>query len=135
MNSGVLMSDTANKTACIGRPKGSRNKNKLALQEKCLELGIDTFEIMALFAAGDWKALGYEGPTINKLGNGNVIIEELTISPDLRFKAAKEVTAYLHAKKRDQHEADKARRNRAVFAIGHIEDDTNIIKDNNGQSE
>lgn len=69
-----------------GRQKGTPNKKAITLLEKTLELGIDPFEILLLFAAGDWKRLKYD--------------QETLIEPSIRVQAAGKACEYLHAKRK-----------------------------------
>jgi hypothetical protein len=83
-----------------GRAKGTPNKSALPLMEKAKELGCDPFEILCLFALGDWKALGYkEGHTFTPTQKGEVI-ERPLITPELRSKAASEAAQYLYPKRK-----------------------------------
>lgn len=83
-----------------GRQKGRPNQKSLPLIEKAQELGIDPFEVLLLFAAGDWKRLGYESETFTKYGAGGVENELFTIQPSVRAKAAAEASEYLHPKRK-----------------------------------
>lgn len=78
------------KTPGSGRKKGSINKKSVLLIEKAQGLGIDPFEILLYFAAGDWKALGYAK---EKTDSGQYLIE-----PSVRMKAAGEACQYIHPK-------------------------------------
>lgn len=76
-----------------GRKKGQPNKDRFNLAERAKELGVDPFEILLRFAAGDWKSLGYafaEDPQSGKH----------TIDPSVRSKAASEACQYLYPKKK-----------------------------------
>lgn len=88
-----------------GRAVGSINKNRQALHDKAKELGVDPFEILLLFAKGDHERLGLKEYTYKTFGENTV--EELTISPELRQKSAKDACEYLHAKlKSVEHSID-----------------------------
>jgi len=84
-----------------GRKKGTPNKSTSYLQERCEALGVDPFEILIRFAAGDWKGLGYESSErcagVSK--DGQPWYED-TISPEVRQKAAKEACEYLYPKRK-----------------------------------
>lgn len=82
-----------------GRSKGTPNKDKATLAEKAKELGVDPFEVMLLFAKGDWKALGYEKEFIEKMGK-DCVNYEYVIDPAVRAKMASEASQYLHAKRK-----------------------------------
>jgi hypothetical protein len=79
-----------------GREKGSMNKNRQVLHDKARDLGVDTFEILLLFAKGDYAALGYEQHQIKTYGENTSY--ELTISPELRAKCAEKAMEYLYPK-------------------------------------
>lgn len=81
-----------------GRPKGSVNKKTQELFDKASELGVDPFHILLLFAKGDHEALGYEKYQFKRFGEN--VVEELTISPDLRAKCAEKACEYLYSKRR-----------------------------------
>lgn len=66
-----------------GRQKGTPNKKTVALQEIAARLDVDPFEIVLLFAKGDFITLG---------------IGEVT--PEQRLKAAIEASSYLHPKRK-----------------------------------
>jgi hypothetical protein len=88
-----------------GREKGSVNKNRQALFDKARELGVDPFSILLLFAKGDFEALGYKEYQYKTFGENTV--EELTISPELRQKSAKDACEYLYPKlKSVEHSVD-----------------------------
>lgn len=79
-----------------GRKKGSIAKNRKELIEKAEALGIDVFETLLLFAAGDWKRLGYDSPhhvTGKTLKGEEIVVER--ISPELRQKSANDAAKYI----------------------------------------
>ena len=83
-----------------GRPHGAYNKHRMDAQAKAEELGIDPFEILLLFAANKWQALGYESPSKTMhTAEGNEY-DVPVISPELRVNAAKDATNYILAKKK-----------------------------------
>lgn len=82
-----------------GRKKGVKNKSVVPLQEKVKELGIDPFEILLLFAAGEWKKLNYKNEiSIKYNGKGEVIGEDYIIDPSVRARAASEACQYIYPK-------------------------------------
>lgn len=91
------------RTPGSGRKKGTLNKSTQTLEEKCKALGCDPFEILVRFAMGDWKGLGY-GAMYRVIGmtrgDNPEPIEELTIEPGLRQKAAAEAAKYLHPQRK-----------------------------------
>lgn len=83
-----------------GRPKGSKNYLTRRVEEIASRIGVDPFEILCLFAKGDWEKLGYDtGRTVTIDQNGNKF-EELLIKPELRMSAAKEASKYLYSQKK-----------------------------------
>ncbi len=78
-----------------GRKKGTPNKSSLPLKEKAEKLGIDPYEVLLLFASGDWKKLGYDAEKVIKYSK-DCQNEEFTIQPAVRAKAAGEACKYLY---------------------------------------
>lgn len=83
-----------------GRKKGTPNKDSLPLEQKAKELGIDPFEILLRFAAGDWEGLGYDNECYISENAGGSTKIGYTIPPELRSKAAAEASQYLYPKKK-----------------------------------
>jgi hypothetical protein len=83
-----------------GRTKGTANKPTLQLAEKAKELGCDPFEILCLFALGDWKRLGYKDEYTFAPTQKGEVVEKLVISPDIRQKAASDACGYLYPKRK-----------------------------------
>ncbi len=77
-----------------GRKKGVKNKDSIPAQELADKLGVDPFEILLLFAKGDWAALGYKDE-FDFIPGPNGPIEKRIIAPELRQKAAKDSATYL----------------------------------------
>lgn len=76
-----------------GRKPGTPNKDKTVLREKAKALGIDPFETLLYFAAGDELKLGYKDKAMrNKDGE----LEVISISPELRKAAARDACKYLY---------------------------------------
>jgi len=80
----------------VGRPY---SVDKITCHEKAKAMGVDPFEILLLFAKGDWKTLGYESERVLKSSNGGETYE-WTIEPNVRMKACSEVCHYLYSKRR-----------------------------------
>jgi hypothetical protein len=72
------------KTPGSGRKKGSKNKNSVPCRDLADHLGINPFEVLLLFAAGQYGALGIKKP----------------LDPALRAKAAADATKMIHAQPR-----------------------------------
>jgi hypothetical protein len=78
-----------------GRVKGSANKSTQEARDIAERLGCKPFEVLCLFAMGDFERLGYKEYTIKVIGENAV--DELTISPELRQKSARDACKYLHS--------------------------------------
>lgn len=78
-----------------GRPKGSRNKRTYDAFAKAEELGADPFEVMLMFATGNWEGLGYDKPTKTMYTAEGSPYEVDIITPEIRLSAAKDATKYL----------------------------------------
>jgi hypothetical protein len=83
-----------------GRKKGTPNKDKIELLAKAQELGVDPFEVLLLFAKGDWKALGYDSEKYVASESDHGSIYKWTIEPSVRAKCASEACQYLYAKRK-----------------------------------
>lgn len=83
-----------------GRKKGIPNKPKRIMEERAQALGCDPFEILLLFAKGDWEALGYDSKERVASITDNGVIMEYTISPQLRQKSAKDAADFIYPKLR-----------------------------------
>lgn len=83
-----------------GRPKGSKNFLNLRVEETVARLKIDPFEILCLFAKGDWKRLGYEKETRTAFTGAGIEFEEPIITPENRLSAAKEAAKYVYSQRR-----------------------------------
>lgn len=83
-----------------GRPKGARNLVNRTVEETVRKLGLDPFEIVCLFAMGDWKTLGFEKEKETKFTPQGLEVEEYTIKPELRAAMAKEACKYIYSQKK-----------------------------------
>lgn len=86
----------------IGRPPGSPNRRTEELFHLAEKHDCNPFEILILFAKGDFKSLGYEEFQKKIVGKGESaeMVEELTISPELRQKSARDAAEYLYPKRK-----------------------------------
>ncbi len=93
----------------MARPKGSMNKRTAEADDICRRMKIDPFEILVLFAKGDWKALGYDSEKQQHFGKDGSISETYTITPETRMAAASKATPYVYATKKtpEQDQSDK----------------------------
>ena len=89
-----------------GRPKGVKNHRTALVEMMAAKYEVDPFQILLMFAHGDWKGLGYDSETYVMENATGATKIGYTISPEMRLHAAKEATAYLHAKKKEQIEED-----------------------------
>ncbi len=87
------------KTPGSGRKKGTPNKKTSDLEARCVELGVSPWDFLLHCIAGNWKALGYEGPTVN-IYSGNAVNVEDTIPIAIRAKCAATACEYLYAKRK-----------------------------------
>jgi hypothetical protein len=94
-NKGLQKGQTNNPN---GRPKGVPNKRTQDLIEIAEKLECNPFEILLLFAKGDYEKLGYEKWHYKQIGEN--VVEELSISPELRQKSAKDACEYLFPKRK-----------------------------------
>jgi len=85
------------KVAGSGRKKGTINKKSQALADRAAELGIDPFEILLFYAAGDYEKLGCSEFVVKTSPDGSTWEEE-AIPHQLRQKSAKDVAEYIHPK-------------------------------------
>lgn len=85
-----------------GRPKGSKNQNRLIVEIIANKYKQHPFEILMNFATGDWQALGYDNETyvLENAAGGTKI--GYTISPEMRLAATKEACQYLVAKRKEE---------------------------------
>jgi hypothetical protein len=90
----------------MGRTKGSLNKRTFQLKEHIKSLGCDPLEVLVYFAKGDWKALGYESPTVTKVTQDGTLVQVERITTDNRIAAAKEAAQYIYAKLRSIEVSD-----------------------------
>lgn len=74
-----------------GRKKGTPNKQAEELRDIADRLGVNPFEVLLLFAKGDWKALGYKK---------RKYAPDPEIHPSIRARAAAEANQYLHPKRK-----------------------------------
>lgn len=81
-----------------GRKKGTPNKSSLQVKEIAEKLNFSPFEVMALFAMGDWKSLGYDEEQYSEFDkNGGIILKD-RITPQMRLDAAKAAAPFIHPK-------------------------------------
>lgn len=84
-----------------GRKKGTPNKLKQRARDLADEMGVDPLRILLLFAAEDWKALGYPDreKVVNVTDTGEKIYDYV-ISPSMRVSSAKEAAQYIFPKRK-----------------------------------
>jgi len=82
------------------RPKGIPNKSTALLEQKAKELGVDPFDILLRFAAGDWQGLGYDNECYVMENAAGATKIGYTITPEMRLKAASEACQYILPKRK-----------------------------------
>jgi hypothetical protein len=83
-----------------GRSKGTPNKKTTNAQEIADRLGVDPFEVLLRFAAGDWKKLGYTKEKRLVSSNQYASIYEDNITPSIRASAAAQACKYLYPQRK-----------------------------------
>lgn len=83
-----------------GRPLGAKGSITRKVELTAERLGVDPFEVLCLFAKGDWAALGYPAETKTSFTSAGIEFDEYLISPENRLSAAKEAAKYLYSQKR-----------------------------------
>lgn len=80
--------------------KGIPNKDIGYIIDLCEKLKCDPVEILCHVANGDWKALGYKSPMVEKVGLGGKIIDEDRIQLDHRIDSAKKLMDFIYPKRK-----------------------------------
>lgn len=83
-----------------GRPKDSKNKDPLALEERAIARGVDVFEIALDFASANYKALGYENECYFTEKLDGAVKMGYVISPEMRLKAVETLLKYIYPQKK-----------------------------------
>lgn len=83
-----------------GRVKGTPNKKTQELHDIAAQVGVCPFEVLCLFAAEDWKGLGWTSATVTRVLKDGGTIEVERISPETRLNAAKEAAKYLYPQRK-----------------------------------
>jgi len=85
-----------------GRIAGTPNKRNQHIADLAEELDCDPARILMFFAKGDYASLGYEEFQSRIVGKGDnaLLVDELTISPELRKASASDLMPYLHGKRK-----------------------------------
>lgn len=83
-----------------GKPKGAKNKSTQLVEETAARLGLDPFEILCLFAKGDWKALGYDAEMYFVEKAEGAVTGHYVVTSEMRLKAAQEACKYLYSTKK-----------------------------------
>lgn len=110
-----------------GRAKGTPNAKTMDLMAKAKELGCDPFEILCLFALGDWKRLGYKDEYTYAPTQKGELVEKFVITPETRQKAASDACQYLYPKRKAiEHSGEVTQKIEEKLSPQEIE---NILKD------
>jgi len=108
-----------NGTVSGGRPRGARNKDTLEAEALAQKLGIDPFEVLLRFAAGDWKGLGYKEEMRAVAHSEEGTVYDYTIPTPVRAKCAEKATEFLRPKlKSIEFTGDAA--NAAAFTLSQM---------------
>lgn len=83
-----------------GRQKGTPNKRTKLVEETAARLGVDPFEVLCLFAMGNWEKLGYEAEMFFMEKPDGAVKAGYVITPEMRLKAAQEACKYLFSQKK-----------------------------------
>lgn len=83
-----------------GRQKGTVNKSNEIVEDIAREMGFNPFKVLMLFAAGDWKSLGYDAECYFSEKADGAVKMGYVISPETRMKAASDATKYLYSQKK-----------------------------------
>lgn len=94
----VMTKVEKNSTRKGGRAVGTPNKRTSDLLDIANRLDCNPFEVLILFAKGDYAALGYEEK--ERIVTKDSIVEKYTITPELRQRSAKDACEYLHPKRK-----------------------------------
>jgi tellurite resistance protein len=78
-----------------GRPFGAKQKPKKCVAEICEALGFNPFELLANVGKGDFKAIGYDSKTVDKVTKDGSVISEERITLDQRLKAAAQLAPHV----------------------------------------
>jgi hypothetical protein len=83
----------------MGRPKGSKNIRSFNAEEIAKRMDVCPLEFLLTIVKGDWKALGFDGPTKISYTGAGIEFEELNVPLCERNKAAAKACNYLFAAK------------------------------------
>lgn len=83
-----------------GRKKGTPNKKSISLIEKAEDYGVDPFEILLMYAKGDWQGLGYDDRSETRYSKSGEPYYVMNITTEHRLRAASEACQYLHPKRK-----------------------------------
>jgi hypothetical protein len=83
-----------------GRTRGTPNHQTKTLIERAEALGVDPFENLLRFAAGDWKGLGFKKPTRIMFTKAGDAVEIDVITPEMRLMASEKASTYLYPKRK-----------------------------------
>lgn len=81
-----------------GNPKGNKIKRSKEAEEVAERLGVNPFELLLLYAKGDFETLGLPQYTTVSVTKDGEPIDKLTIGAELRQKSAKDACDYLFPK-------------------------------------
>lgn len=76
--------------------KPKRNRQMFDIYHLCEKMDINVFKILLHYAAGDWKALGYDSEVMHSENESGETKLVYTIKPELRLHAAATAAKYLY---------------------------------------
>lgn len=83
----------------MARTKGSKNRRTRLIEEIASNFELDPFEVLLMVTNGDWKGLGFDGPSKISYSQAGIEFEEPNIKLSERVQAAKEASKYLYSQK------------------------------------
>lgn len=84
----------------MARPRGSKSRRTLELDAHVDQSKLPLLDAYLAVLNGDWEALGYTEPTVNKWLPSGIEVVEDRITLDHRMSAMKELMKYRYAQKR-----------------------------------
>lgn len=100
-----------------GRPKGTKNERTILVEHLASQFKLDPFQILLMFANGDWQGLGYDSEVYVMENASGATKIGYTISPEMRLVAAKEAAQYLYSKKKSEIELPEVEEPIDVYSI------------------
>lgn len=115
-----------------GRKKGVPNKRTWEARALADRLGVDPLELALLFAKGDWKALGYDGPTKTVVTADGQRVQVDRIDEQLRSQNAQRAIPYLYPQLKSLELTGDAAKNSALSFASMV---AALVKTENADKE